>query len=63
MSYSVLIEGDHVYDKHSGVVDGLDIVRITKDETLINNVRRLQKFIHDFLFCDQVSLGIEDMPL
>jgi hypothetical protein len=39
MSYSVLIEDDHVYDKYSGVVDGLDIVRITKDETLINNVR------------------------
>ncbi len=39
MSYSVLIEVDHVYVKYSGVVDGLDIVRITKDETLINNVR------------------------
>ena len=39
MTYSVVIEGDHVYVKYSGVVDGLDIVRIIKDKTLINNVR------------------------
>ena len=61
MSYSIVIEEDHIYVRYSGVVDGLDIVRITADETFINNLRRLQKVIHDFSFCDEVSLGFEDM--
>jgi hypothetical protein len=61
MSYSVVIEDDHIYVQYSGVVDGLDIVRITGDETFINNLRRLHKVIHDFSFCDEVSLGSEDM--
>jgi hypothetical protein len=61
MSYSVVIENDHVFVKYSGVVDALDIVRITADENFINNLRRLQKVIHDFSFCEEVSLGIEDM--
>jgi len=61
MSYSVVIKDDHVYVKYAGVVDGLDIVQITADETFINNLRLLQKVIHDFSFCEEVSLGIEDM--
>jgi len=61
MSYSVLIKDDHVYVKYSGIVEGLDIVQITADETFINNMRRLQKVIHDFSFCDDVLMGIEDM--
>tara|TARA_R110002167_G_C12435069_1_gene630264 strand:+ start:354 stop:716 length:363 start_codon:yes stop_codon:yes gene_type:complete len=61
MSYSIVIEDDHIYVKYSGIVDGLDIVRITADETFINSLRRLQKVIHDFSFCDEVSLGFEDM--
>lgn len=61
MSYSIVIENDHVYVKYSGVIDGLDIVQITGDENFINNLRRLQKVIHDFSFCDDVSLGAEDM--
>ena len=61
MSYSVVVEDDHIYVKYSGVVDGLDIVRITGDETYINGLRRLHKVIHDFSFCNEVSLGSEDM--
>jgi hypothetical protein len=61
MSYLVVIEEDHVFVKYSGLVDGLDIVRITADDYFINNLRRLQKVIHDFSFCDEVSLGFEDM--
>lgn len=61
MSYSVFIQDDHVYVKYSGLVDALDIVRITKDELFIDNLRRLQKVIHDFSFCDEVSLSSEDM--
>ena len=61
MSYSILIKEDHVYVKYSGIVDGLDIVRLTADENFINNLRHLQKVIHDFSFCEEVSLGIEDM--
>jgi hypothetical protein len=61
MSYSIAIKDDHIYVKYSGIVDGLDIVRITADETFINSLRRLQKVIHDFSFCDEVSLGFEDM--
>jgi hypothetical protein len=61
MSYSVVIEDDHVYVKYAGVVDGLDIVRLTADEHFISNLRRLHKVIHDFSFCEEVSLGIEDM--
>ena len=61
MSYSVLTKYDHGYVKYSGVVDGLDIVRLTTDEIFINNLRRLQKVIHDFSFCDEVPLGNEDM--
>jgi hypothetical protein len=61
MSYSVFIENDHVYVKYSGLVEGLDIVQLTADETFINNMRRLQKVIHDFSFCEDVSMGPEDM--
>lgn len=61
MSYSILIQDDHVYVKFLGMVDALDIVRITADEKFINNLRRLQKVVHDFSFCDEVSLGVEDM--
>jgi hypothetical protein len=61
MSYSVLIKDDHICVKFSGIVDGLDIVRLTADENFINNLRRLQKVIHDFSCCEEVSLGIEDM--
>ena len=61
MTYSVLIKDDHVYLKYAGIVDGLDIVQITVNETFISNLRRLQKVIHDFQFCDDVSLGVEDM--
>ena len=61
MSYSVVIKDDHVYVKYAGIVDGLDIVQITADETFINNLRRLQRVIHDFSFCEEVSLGVEDM--
>jgi hypothetical protein len=61
LSYSTLIKEDHVYVKYSGIVDGLDIVRLTADENFINNLRHLQKVIHDFSFCEEVSLGIEDM--
>jgi hypothetical protein len=61
MSYSTFVENNHVYVKYLGVVDGLDIVRLTADKYFINNLRRLQKVIHDFSFCDEVSLGIEDM--
>jgi hypothetical protein len=56
-----MIKEDHVYVKYSGIVDGLDIVRLTADENFINNLRHLQKVIHDFSFCEEVSLGIEDM--
>lgn len=61
MSYSVVIENDHIYVKYAGVIDGLDIVRLTGDEHFITNLRRLNKVIHDFSFCEDVSLGIEDM--
>jgi hypothetical protein len=61
MSYLVYIENDHVFVKFVGIVDGLDIVRLTADDIFINNLRRLQKVIHDFSYCDEVSLGIEDM--
>ena len=61
MSYSAVIKDDHVYVKYSGVIDGLDIVQFTADETFINNLRRLKKVIHDFSVCEDVSLGIEDM--
>ncbi|MFQ3191928.1 MAG: hypothetical protein ACI936_003079 [Paraglaciecola sp.] len=61
MSYLVYIENDHVYVKYLGIVDGLDIVRLTADNIFINNLRRLQKVIHDFSYCEEVSLGIEDM--
>lgn len=61
MSYTVVIENDHVYVRYAGVVDGLDIVRITADQRFINNLRRLQKVIHDFSFSEDVNLGPEDM--
>lgn len=61
MSYSVLIQQDHIYVKYSGVVDALDIVRLTADQDFIGNLRLLQKVIHDFSFCEEVSLGVEDM--
>jgi hypothetical protein len=61
MSYLVYIENDHVFVKYVGIVDGLDIVRLTADDIFINNLRRLQKVIHDFSYCDEVSLDIEDM--
>jgi hypothetical protein len=61
MSYSVFIESDYVYVKYSGIVDGLDIVSITADDNFIGNLRSLQKVIHDFSFCEDVLLGIEDM--
>ena len=61
MSYSVVIEDDHVYVKYFGLVDGLDVVRITADDNFISNLRRLQKVIHDFSFSEEVNLGPEDM--
>jgi len=61
MSYSVVIENDHVYVKYSGVVDGLDVVRITADKNFINNLRRLQKVVHDFSFSEYVDLGLDDL--
>lgn len=61
MSYSVFIKDDHVYVTYSDLIDALDIVRITKDDKFISNLRRMQKVIHDFSFADNVSLGFEDM--
>ncbi|WP_339721588.1 hypothetical protein [uncultured Paraglaciecola sp.] len=61
MSYLALIKENHIYVKYAGVIDGLDMVQITADENFINNMRRLQNVIHDFSFCDEVSLGVEDM--
>lgn len=60
MSYSVLIKEDHVYVKYSGLVEGLDIVQLTADENFIIHLRRLQRVIHDFSFCEEVSMGPED---
>lgn len=61
MSYSVSIKEDHVYVKYTGLVEGLDIVQLTADQTFINNLRRLQKVVHDFSFAEDVSMGPEDI--
>lgn len=61
MSYVVVVEDDHVYVKYSGSIDGLDIVRMAANEDFVDHVRRLQKVVHDFSFCDEVSVGLEDM--
>lgn len=61
MSFSVSIEDDHVYVKFSGVVDGLDMVRLTADQEYIDNMRRMQNVIYDFRLSEEVSLGEADL--
>ena len=61
MSCSVIIENDHVYVKFSGLVDGLDMVRLTANQEYIDNMRRLQNVIYDFRLSEEVSLGEADL--
>lgn len=61
MSCSVIIENDHIYVKFSGVVDGLDMVRLTANQEYIDNMRRLQNVIYDFRLSEEVSLGEADL--
>ncbi|MEP1449185.1 MAG: hypothetical protein ABJK37_23980 [Paraglaciecola sp.] len=61
MSYSVILEDDHMYVKFTGVVDVLDMVRLTANQEYIDNMRRLQKAIYDFRLSEEVSLGEADL--
>ncbi len=61
MGYSVSTKNDHVYVKFHGVLDGLDIVRLTKDPDFINDFRRLQKVVHDASTVDSVSITSDQL--
>jgi hypothetical protein len=61
MSYSIYVESDHVYVKYADVVDTVDIVRLTKDNLFIGNIRVLENLVHDFSNCEEVSVTLEDM--
>lgn len=57
MGYSVDVRGDHIYVKYSGVLDGLDIVRLMSNSDFINDLRHIQQVVHDASDTDSVSIA------
>lgn len=61
LGYSVIQKSDHVYVKLSGVIDGLDFIKLTGDPSFILELRRLKKVIHDASEVDAVNISPEQM--
>lgn len=61
MSYLVEVIDNYVYVKYSGVVDGLDIVHLTADCDFIEQLRCLNRVIHDFSKVDDVVISADQM--
>jgi hypothetical protein len=60
MAYTITIEQGIVRVDFHGVVDGLDIVHLTKDPEFLPAFRRYAKAIYNFSTADEVQITAEE---